>query len=501
MRILKHSDNRNTNLNKIGYCYDTEIKRILGKTKLSLLEEDKSLIKYNRDEHITQKQERELVKISNDLYILIKENALSTKKTVKISKQEIKVIDGIIPREMWIKEEKKDTLYIVLSKGSQCYKLSGRSYVPLTTFPNKKIYKGKKTLCGENTETWLALDLKRATDYIDPKLDWESSRLLGMVTKVPLHLVICYGRLKYVCEEMEAKLIKKLTPTNQDILGNDSERLFVASLIFRFTPKTTIPQKAKAIVNLYRYLFGIPVEGGRDLISKTCRNSLLNNDINMNVDNQHKMLMFLNNSIKKILANEDEAISLYNTNKVVEWKAKEFIKQNLNIELTGSLTALQYTKIYLERAKEIKPTDKIKTNQRISYLAFDRIVAYVLCLITPNDNTHTPSSPVKNKLPETPTEQINRRYHGWYFPNVESFWADGGTMDFDLVTKKREKELEEFMIFNEMALTEKKLPKIAKLYTVVEHMIKTKDYVTCNYCLDEWSKKSPKPKSYPLIHN
>ena len=482
--------NRVSRLNRMGEIYEKEILIILEKENISILKENNSPIKYERKDIIEPIKIKKLEKIKKELEKLIEINSLS-EITGNKNEEEIKIVDGVIPPKIFRKEEGTDTKYVVLSKGTQGYKLSGRSYEAITNFPNQGIYKRRRTNCGENTETWIALNIKRATDYIDPDLDWASAKMLGMVTKEPLNLVVCSGKLKSVCHEMKQKLIEKLGNSNQDVLGNQSERLYIASLLFGFTKDTTNEQMATAIVNLYRHLFGIPVSRGGNLCDipnertvQECTASLLNNDINMNMDNQHKMLKFLHYRINKILENEDEAIRLHNIKKVTN--AKKMIENNLKSELTGGLTAIEYTDIYLKKAESLNlssnTTLKKKTKQRVSYTALDRIVAYALCLITPIDKT-----PTYFNRRYTPTNQIRRKYHGWYLPNVESTWADGETITLNGKKKQREKELEEIMIFNEKALTEKKFPKLQKIYAVVDHMIKSKNYSTCYHCKNSWS--------------
>ena len=154
-------------------------------------------------------------------------------------------------------------------------------------------------------------------------------------------------------------------------------------------------------------------------------------------------------------------------------KAKDDIKyrQCCWWGLTGNLKTHQFIDIYLERATRIEHTGKQflteygkMTGNRISYLLFDRIAAFILCFGSKNTVTR------------------DRDYYGWYFPKVNSVWADGESVDLEdidkkKVTRKREKELEEIMVYSiEEDLLRVDSNAIIELIGKIEYLIKNPNY-------------------------
>ena len=241
----------------------------------------------------------------------------------------------------------------------------------------------------------------------------------------------------------------------------------------------------------------------------------------MDVNNQHQMLLYLKKKLPGIIVKaageqkrEDEAkkklelittqprksgtVSLSNPTTVITTQPRRInsalskaeaeaelknAKGEIEFrkccwwELTGNLKTHQFIDIYLERATRIEAAGEpfltkygTKPGQRISYLLFDRIAAFILCFGSKNQATDI------------------RDYYGWYFPKKpegESVWADGKEVtleqkkdiDKEKVTRKREKELEEIMVYSiEPDLLRVDSNAIIELIGKIEYLIKNPNY-------------------------
>lgn len=398
---------------------------------------------------------------------------ISDKEIKKLEKYKKILLNKINTDE--IKEEithPKGFTLVNLPMGTQTYKLANlssyQSYEKIVNYGNDRFLESGNFGCGWNNETWLALDLTRAIDYIS---DERWGRLIGFkINKPDIYLVKCDDSLNKILPRTKL-VLRKIIPLKKDLDKEDAKKLIermgdrylIPNLIFNLDNKEK-EEQINFLINLIKFLFGL--SGGGDI---TNEDSLYKEEINMNVKNQQKMLIHIQNMINLLIDNK-EFIIRSGTDEI-----KKKIDEIVNWTYTGNLTALQFTEIYLERFEELNSSQKELNNQRISFLLFDRIAAHLMCY------SSTFAGPAQKK-PEKKKNiyKIKRRYYGWYVPNVESCWADGGLKDFrengKIITKYREKDLEEIMIWNFSALTKKEISSEARLVSIIEYLIKNPNY-------------------------
>ena len=530
-----------------------------------------------------------MLEVDNQIMMSHKSNLLPIPKTgTVINDDDIRKLkdhrDNLIA---FIENENPNTLYetddenyYIIPQTQQLYKLGDRNSstdiihfhagkLDEDNFINKNIYD-----CIPDLETWLSLDIKRALDYLDNET---YKYLMGIKFSKDLKLLKCVNNDKHInllLENIRQKLeygfagrvegsvaatakaaaagsVAESSATAkaaakakaEEFKKKMGDRYEIANTIFDLEGKTAA-QKSRCFINIFKFLFGISSSGsGSGSVDINKDDDIFEKDINMDVNNQHKMLLYLKKKLPGIIVKaageqkrEDEAkkklelittqsrksgtvsssnpttvittqprksgkVSSSNATTIINTQpkktisalpSKEIEKAEAELEtakgktefrkccwweLTGNLKTHQFIDIYLKRATKKEDTGELfltkygtKLGQRISYLLFDRIAAFILCFGSKNTATN------------------DRDYYGWYFPKKpegKSVWADGELVtleqkigiDKEKVTRKREKELEEIMVYSiEPDLLRVDSNAIIELIGKIEYLIKNPNY-------------------------